>query len=375
MTENEQTSAASGHDLSPADSVVVRPSALRAVVRAIVARGGSEALEAELVADNLVLANMSGHDSHGVGMLPRYVDSLLEGGLRINERVQIELDTGALLRLDGKSGYGQVVGRQAMELGIARAKQHGVCVVALANAHHLGRIGHWAEQCLAGDLISIHFVNVVTRPIVAPFGGRDARTGTNPVCIAVPRKNGQAIVLDFATSRIAQGKTRVAYNRGQPVPPDTIIDDHGSPTTDPRYTVVPPFGAILPFGEHKGFGLSLVAELLGGALTGGATCRHPGTGKAVLINGMLSILIDPAQLGTAQHFAAEAEAYLAWLRQSPTPDGSSGITLAGERARASRQRCEAHGIAVDRTSWAEISSAGQKLGLTREQIQSLAALE
>ena len=353
---------------------MLEAAALREVVQAIVARGGSERLEAELVAYNLVLANMSGHDSHGVGMLPRYVDSLLDGGLAVNRHVRVELDSGSLLRLDGGSGYGQVVGREAMELGIARASEDGVCVVALANAHHLGRIGHWAEQCLGHGLISLHFVNVVARPIVAPFGGLDARTGTNPVCIGIPRRGQEPIVLDFATSRIAQGKTRVAHNRGQPLPPDTILDDRGQPTTDPRYTVVPPFGAILPFGEHKGFGLSLVAELLGGALTGGATCRQRLPGNRAIINGMFSILIDPDRLGTAQHFAAEAEAYLGWLKQSPVPEGSPGILLPGDMERASRVRCAEVGIVVDTTTWAEIVAAGTKLGLTSDELRRLARL-
>jgi hydroxycarboxylate dehydrogenase B len=359
-------------DEARGESVTLRAAELKSVVAAIVARGGSDRLESELVAENLVLANTSGHDSHGVGMLPRYVDALLEGGLRVNQHVGVELDTGPLLRLDGNAGYGQVVGREAMELGMARARRHGVCAVALANAHHLGRIGHFAEQCLDQGLISIHFVNVVSRPIVAPFGGLDPRTGTNPVCIAIPRRGGQSIVLDFATSRIAQGKTRVAYNRGQPLPPDTIIDDHGAPTTDPRYTVVPPFGAILPFGEHKGFGLSLVAELLGGALTGGATCRRPYAGTRAILNGMFSILLDPDQLGTSEQLASETEAYLEWLKQSPVPEGAPGITLPGEPERASRLRCGREGIALDPVTWREIVSAAEKLGLGAQQLDALA---
>jgi uncharacterized oxidoreductase len=259
-----------------------------------------------------------------------------------------------------------------MDLGMVGARRHGVCAVALANAHHLGRIGHFAEQCLEQGLISIHFVNVVSRPIVAPFGGLDPRTGTNPVCIAIPRRGDESIVLDFATSRIAQGKTRVAYNRGERLPPDTIIDDQGAPTTDPRYTVVPPFGAILPFGEHKGFGLSLVAELLGGALTGGATCRRPYVGTRAILNGMLSILIDPDQLGTSAQLASETEAYLEWLKQSPVPDGAPGITLPGDPERASRVRCASEGIALDRVTWREIVRAGEKLGLAAQQIEALA---
>ena len=353
-------------------SITIAPAALTRVCRAVVEHGGSQPEEAVLVAENLVLANASGHASHGVGMLPRYVDSLREGGLLPNRHVRVELDTGALLRLDGGSGYGQVVGREAMALGIERAFEHGVCVVALANAHHLGRIGHWAEQCLERGLVSLHFVNVVSRPIVAPFGGLDARTGTNPVCIGVPRSNAAPIVVDFATSRIAQGKARVAFNRGEPVAPGTIIDDHGAPTTDPRYTVVPPYGAILPFGEHKGFGLSVAAELLGGALTGGLTCRDPHAGSRRILNGMLSILIDPERLGTLAVLSAETEAYLEWLRRSPVPEGSAGILLPGEPERLERRRCALEGISLDLATWEEITLAAAKVGLSGAECERLA---
>jgi hydroxycarboxylate dehydrogenase B len=357
-------------DDDPSDSVVFSSGALVRVARAIVERGGSEPEEARLVAENLVLANASGHDSHGVGMLPRYVDSLLEGGLTPNRHVTVELDTGALLRLDAGSGYGQVAGREAMALGSERAKRHGVCVVALANAHHLGRIGHWAEQCLEAGLVSLHFVNVVSRPIVAPFGGLDARTGTNPVCIGIPR-GAEPIVLDFATSRIAQGKARVAFNRGESLPPGNVIDDRGAPSQDPRFSVVPPFGALVPFGEHKGFGLAVAAELLGGALTGGLTCREPHAGRRRIINGMLSILIDPEQLGTKASFAAEVEGYLQWLRQSPVPEGGS-ITLPGEPERRARQRGVDRGISLDATTWNEILGAGERVGLARADGEVLA---
>jgi len=347
------------------DSVVLSPAALTRLVQAIVERGGSELAEARLVAENLVLANASGHASHGVGMLPRYVGSLLEGSLLPNRHVRVDLDSGSLLRLDAGSGYGQVAGREAMDLAIERAQRLGVCVVALGNSHHLGRIGHWAEQCLEAGLISLHFVNVVSRPIVAPFGGLDARTGTNPVCIGIPRGN-EPILLDFATSRIAQGKTRVAFNRGEPLPPGNLIDDHGAPTTDPRYGVVPPFGALLPFGEHKGFGLSVVAELLGGALSGGLTCRERHAGKARILNGMLSILLDPEQLGNNAAFVAEADAYLAWLRQSPVAEGDR-IALPGEPERMAREHCATHGITLDSTTWNEILTAGERLGLPRSE--------
>jgi uncharacterized oxidoreductase len=357
-----------------AKDIVVDAGRLQRAIEAIVAKGGSDAREAALIAGNLVEANLTGHDSHGVGMIPRYVKSLLEGGLAVNQHPQILLDGGTVLRLDGRAGYGQVIGREAMALGIERAKRHGTCVVAIGNSHHLGRIGHWAEQCLAADLVSLHFVNVVSRPIVAPWGGRDARFGTNPVCIGVPRANGEPFVLDFATSRIAQGKTRVAHNQGKALEPGIVIDDKGDPTTNPRYSVIPPFGAIMPFGEHKGSGLALACELLGGALAGGGTQHMPDQGKMRVLNGMLSILIDPAALGTAQFLAEQAEAFIAWEKASPPAAGVERVLIAGDPERAKRRQRRAEGITVDATTWEEILAAADMLKLPRAEVRELAGV-
>jgi hydroxycarboxylate dehydrogenase B len=357
-----------------AQEIVIGAPRLKAAIEAIVAKGGSEPREADLVAGNLVEANLTGHDSHGVGMIPRYVKSLLEGGLAVNQHPQILLDTGSMLRLDGRAGYGQAIGREAMAFGIERAKQHGTCVVALGNSHHLGRIGHWAEQCLEAGLVSLHFVNVISRPIVAPWGGRDARFGTNPVCIGIPRANGEPFVLDFATSRIAQGKTRVAHNQGKTLEPGIVIDDKGDPTTNPRYSVIPPYGAIMPFGEHKGSGLALACELLGGALAGGGTQHMPDQGKMRVLNGMLSILIDPVALGTARFLAEQAEAFIAREKASPPAAGVERVLIAGDPERARRRERLASGIPVDATTWDEILDAGEKLKLPRDEVRKLAAI-
>jgi uncharacterized oxidoreductase len=358
-----------------AQEIVIDAPRLKGAIETIVAKGGSEPREADLVAGNLVEANLTGHDSHGVGMIPRYVKSLLEGGLRVNQHPMVLLDTGAMLRVDGQAGYGQVIGLESMDLGIERAGKHGVCVVATANSHHLGRIGHWAEQCLAAGLVSLHFVNVISRPIVAPWGGRDARFGTNPVCIGIPRRNGEPVVLDFATSRIAQGKTRVAHNQGKTLEPGIVIDDKGEPTTNPRYSVIPPFGAIMPFGEHKGSGLALACELLGGALTGSGTQHMPDEGKMRVLNGMLSIIIDPAALGTAEVLAEEAEAFIAWEKASPPAAGVDRVKIAGDPERAYRKQRLAEGIAVDATTWEEILKAAEALKLPRAEVQKLAGLD
>jgi uncharacterized oxidoreductase len=353
-------------------TLTFRAAALTAAVRAIVRAGGSSNAEADLVATNLVEANLRGHDSHGVGMVPRYVDALKEGGLVPNARVEVLLDTGPLLRLDGRQGYGQAIGREAMALAIERARRHGVCVAGLAHSHHLGRIGHWAEQCVAEGLVSIHFVNVLTRPIVAPYGGRDARFGTNPCCIAVPRGGQPPIVLDFATSRIAQGKTRVAHNKGVAIDPGCLIDHEGRPTTDPRYAVVEPFGALVAFGDHKGSGLALMCELLGGALAGGDTWHGAWDGTRKVLNSMLSIVIDPRGLGTAEHLAREVEAFVSSYAASPPREGHDRVRIAGEPEREWRAKRLSEGVPVDAVTWSEILQAAEKVGLAPGAVETLA---
>lgn len=355
-----------------ADYRTIKAEALTNVVRAIVKAGGSADCEADLVATNLVEANLKGHDSHGVGMIPRYVQSVVNGGLAVNAHVKTVLDTGPLLTLDGQTGYGQVIGHEAMELAAARAKQNGVCLVGLSNAHHIGRIGHWAEQCIDHGLVSIHFVNVISRPIVAPWGGSDARHGTNPFCVGIPRRGKDPIVLDLATSKIAQGKTRVAHNKGVALEPGTIIDNEGKPTTNPRYTVIPPHGAILPFGEHKGSGLALVCEILGGALSGGQVVKGPSDGKYNVLNGMLSIVIDPNKLGTGENLAREAESFVAWHTASPPAPGVDKVRIAGEPERETKKKRLAEGIQVDPTTWGDILAAGKQFGLDQAAIEKIA---
>ncbi|MEO6362442.1 MAG: malate/lactate/ureidoglycolate dehydrogenase [Caldimonas sp.] len=354
------------------DTFTFRADALEAAVRAIVAAAGSSAAETGRVASNLVEANLRGHDSHGVGMVPRYIDAVLEGGLAIGAHVRVVQDSGSLLTLDGVHGYGQVIGHEAMELGAERARRHGVCIVGLSHSHHLGRIGHWAEQCIGHGLVSIHFVNVLARPIVAPFGGRDARLGTNPFCVGIPRPGKEPVVLDFATSKIAQGKTRVAYNKGLAVAPGTIIDNHGDPTTDPRFTVVEPNGALLPFGEHKGAGLAMICELLGGALAGGATARPVTDGRRQVLNSMFSILVDPERLGTAANLAREMESFVAFATASPPAAGIDRVRTPGEPEREMRAARLAGGVPVDAVTWGEIIAAAEKVGLAGARVEALA---
>ncbi len=354
---------------------VISLPALREAMRQLVRGFGSTPAEVDEVVDNLIGANLRGHDSHGIGMLPRYADAFLEGNLQPNAHVRVEIDAGALLRLNGQSGFGQVIGREAMELGIARARELGSCVVALGHSHHLGRIGAWAEQAAAAGLVSVHFVNVVSRPIVAPHGGSDARFGTNPFCVGIPFEGREPVILDFATSVIAQGKTRVAHNKGELVDPGCLIDDQGRPSQLPRFTVVPPLGALLTFGGHKGYGLALVCELLGGALAAGLTTHDHDNSKRRVLNGMFSILIDPARIADRAAFEAEAGTFLDWTRGSAPREGFDDVLTAGEPERRYLAERTRDGIPVDVTTWSEIVDAAARLGVDATQLRRAAGFE
>src|SRR4051812_5027790 len=218
----------------------------------------------------------------------------------------------------------------------------------------------------------MHFVNVISFARVAAYGGADGRFGTNPVCIGVPLPGEPPFILDMATSAVAQGKLRVAHNKGAKVPLGWLIDPQGRPTDDPRWGVVQPFGAMLTFGEHKGYGLAVAAELLGGALTGGGTWHYPNSTSRRVLNGMLSILIDPRRLGTSGAFEREARAYLDWVRKSPPAPGFDRVRIAGEPERETRAKRSREGIPVDGETWREILAAAAKVKLAPERIEALA---
>src|SRR5215475_10310619 len=243
---------------------------LRRVASTIVKAGGSVTEEADLVARHLVDANLAGHESHGVGMIPTYVRHMHAGLVVPNTRAKLVKDDGPTLMFDGLRGYGRSGAEQAMSAAIERCRQTGVVAMTLANAHHVGRVGAYGEMASGSGLVSLHFVNVTDhRATVAPFRGTDARFVTNPVCIALPGTDRQPpVVLDMATSAVAMGKIRVARNEGKPAPEGVLIDQSGRPTRDPSVMYSDPHGALLPFGGHKGYALAVVAELLAGALSG-----------------------------------------------------------------------------------------------------------
>ena len=353
----------------------IEPDRLHAFTMAICRADGSSDAEAKLVADHLVLANLYGHDSHGVGMMPSYIQNTLNGACKRNHHATIDRDNGAVIVVEGGAGYGQVIAKEAMDIGIERAKKHGVCVVGLKNSHHIGRIGHWGEQCARAGMVSTHWVNVHGhKSLVAPFGGAEARFTTNPYCTAIPRKGQEPIVLDFATSQVAMGKVRVANNKKIQMEEGLLIDAAGNATTEPGVMYNAPYGAILPFGLHKGGGLAVICDLLAGALTGGRT-HSPRTIKkngTDIINNMLSIIIDPDAMGGTAFFEDEVDTFIDWVKSAKPQPGVAEVLVPGEPERARKLDREKNGVPIDTTTWQQLVETARKVRLNDTDIPQMA---
>ena len=353
--------------------VVVKHEKLRAGIGAILRASGSDEREAKIVTDHLVEANLKGHDSHGVGMVPQYVRHIGEGKLKLNQHVKLIRDDGPFIVGDGQKGHGQVVAMELTDFAIARAKQHGICAAGLVMAHHIGRIGTYGERCAEAGLVSLHFVNVAGHmSLVAPFRGSDGRFNTNPICLTLPATpKSPPLILDFATSKIALGKVRVAKNKGEKVAPGTLIDSSGQQTTDPNVMWAAKPGAVLTFGEHKGYGLAMFAELFGAALVGGLTIAPHHDRTHGIVNNMFTIAIDPARLVSLPQLKSEIDAVIDHFKGSPPADPSLPVLVPGEPERISKAARSEKGIPIDQTTWGELKGTAESTGLGAAKFEAL----
>jgi|SRR5579871_2808250 len=344
---------------------VVEHAKLRRITSALLSAAGCGQEEASVVAENLVEANLKGHDSHGVVNLPSYVVWLKEGGLRPDQKLDIVREDQTFLVIDAHRGLGQSVGRKAMELGIAKARASGAAIVAIRRSGHMGRIGAFGEQCAEAGLVSLHFANVSGHPPnVAPHAARESRFATNPFCFAVPGSaRNAAVILDCASSKVAWGKLKVAFNKGELAADGLLIDAQGRPTRDPAVVVPEPVGAMVAFGEHKGSGIALICELLGGALTGGDTIQPANLRDGVTINNMLSILIDPRRMGDAERTTHEFDAVVDYVHSAIPLGPDEPVMIAGEPERRAMNERLQSGIPIDDRTWSELRELAATLGI------------
>ena len=366
-------------------NVLIPASGMINLAREIFSRAGCNAHEADTIATRLTGANLRGHDSHGVIRIPRYVEWIGEGRQVPNQTIDVVQDNGSIVIVDGKFGFGQTIGEQAVDVGIERAKSHGVAVVGLRHAGHLGRIGDWSERAAAENIVSIHMVNVRGSLIVAPFGGVSKRMSTSPISAGIPITGETPIILDMATSTVAEGKALVALKGGKALPGDAIVDGEGNLTADP----VPLYGdttsnrspsagagdgALTTFGAHKGFGLNFLMEMMAGALTGSGCAGGVDEPHARrFCNGMFSIYLDLKVFHSDDSFAAEVKNYVAFLKSSKPSAAGGEVLIPGEKEQMVMADRQANGLPMAGDAWNDIVATAAGQGMSDSDIESLLA--
>jgi uncharacterized oxidoreductase len=315
---------------------------------------------AQRIADSLVESNLVGHDSHGVLRVPEYVERIQSGVLQLHGQVAIIHETTATALIDCQWNLGQVAIPQGMELAIAKARANGIGMVVLGHCDHTGRVGEYVVTAAQQDMIGQLICNGSSPGgIVAPFGGARRALGANPIAWALPVADRLPLFFDFATSAVAHGKLQVAADKGELVPEGWIIDKHGQPTRNPQAQFDD--GAILPFGGHKGYALSVMIELLGGGLSGVGFPLLPGYRWD---QGTVLVIIDIAAFQPVAEFKAQAAAFVTKLKATPCAPGVEEILLPGEmewRTKTQRQR---EGISLPEVTWTRIREAATMVGLT-----------
>ncbi|WP_188188124.1 Ldh family oxidoreductase [Nonomuraea sp. SYSU D8015] len=324
---------------------------LRDLARDLLVAAGVPADLAATVSASLVEADLAGHGSHGVRRLLPYLERIEAGVIVPGARPEVVSRRGATAVVSGRRGFGQAAARLAAEEAARLAGEHGAGVVAIRECNHVGRLGEYAGSLAAQGLIAQVVGNA--DPTVAPYGGHRRMLGTNPLAWAVPRAGGAAVVMDWATAAMAEGKLGLLRVAGSPAPEGVLVDPAGRPSTDPDDFYRG--GALLPFGGHKGYGLSVLIELVGGLLTGTGTACSPeydGTFGTVIS------AVDIAGFVPLESYVAQVESFCEALRAS-----GPGVVVPGEpEAEARRARLE-EGIPVPAPVWAELAALAARLGV------------
>ena len=315
-------------------------------------------VEAEVVTRSMVDANRVGHDSHGVIHLPKYVRELEAGLIQPGAPTETLHESASIAVLDGNWGFGPVIATRAVELAIQKARQADISSVAVSRCNETGRLGGYA--CLAADaeMIGLLMANDHGGGIcVAPHGGAEGRLSTNPIACAVPIEGHDPIVLDMSTSVVASGKIRVKQHQNEALPHGWLINAEGESTTNPDDFYGMPPAALLPFGgavsEHKGFGLSIIVDILSGALTGAGCSKSE---DARVGNGLFVLVINVASFRGFPGFSAEIERFIGYLKSAKRVAGFDAIRMPGERGWVEQRKREQEGIPIDAETWTQIQA-------------------
>ena len=328
---------------------------LRHFAEQVFVAAGTEPAQAAVLVDHLINANLTGHDSHGVQHIPGYVGSIQRGTIRPNARPDLAEDRGIAAIVDGAWTFGQISALFAAELAIGRAKERGLCLVALQRANHIGRLGEYTSRAAADGVVLIASVGGLARA-VAPYGGKSGVLGTNPFSIGFPAGEHTDFVLDFATSMVAAGKVMVARAKHEQLPPGVLLDQEGNPTTDPNALLEG--GALLPFGAHKGSGLSIFSALLNQVLVNVPAYADENGQSAAFF-----LAIDSAIFRPRSDVERDADAVFQKIKSVLPAAGHTAVLIPGEPEVMSYARRLREGIPVAEDTWNDIRETAAKLGL------------
>ncbi len=342
----------------------LQPETLRQAGRDLFEAAGCSPGDARAVTDHLVESSLFGHDSHGAIRYSEYAHALRNGPYQPRATPVIVRENPCTAVVDAQGALGQIGATFAMNLAIDKAREYGTSTVVLRNTSHVGRAGAYALMAARSNMMGLVFVNAGRLGYqIAPYGGIDGRLTTNPIAFSAPRRNENPLLVDMTTSVVAEGKIRVAINAGKDVPEGWLIDNKGNPTTDPRTFKADPPGAILPMGgvvAYKGYGLSFVVELLGGALSG----QGCAAGETKMVsNGVLFTAYNIEHFTDLDSFHKEIEDLIAHVKSSRVAPGFSEILAPGEPEFRSAERKSIEGIAIDETTWEAICDEARAVGL------------
>ncbi len=342
----------------------IQPAELEQFASKLLAAGGATDDEASRVAKSLVAANLRGYESHGVMRVPFYVDMIDNETMVSGAELEILKDSATHVAADAHWGIGQVQAGRMLDMLTEKTRDAAMAVGTLQHSGHIGRLGEYCEIAAEKNLVSIVMVNSHGGAVrVAPPGGKAPRLSTNPLAIGVPN-NDEPLVLDFSTSATAEGKVRVKKIAGEQVPDGWLLDNEGNPTNDPNALYADPPGSILPMGgpqAYKGFGLSLMIEILCGALSGGRTAREPLYPKKG--NCVFMMLVDPEKFGGTEHFASEVGQLVEYIRSCPTRDGVERILLPGDPERSLLVE-RSKGVFLDDENWSQLVKLAERLAVS-----------
>lgn len=340
--------------------------ALASICTRIFQGAGSRQDEAQLISRHLVNANLMGHDSHGVLRIPQYLAMVKQGYLVPGAPLEVVQEAAAIAVLNAHWGYGQVAGRDAMEIAVDKASTQSLSSVVIHQCNHLGRLSDYLHIATSHDMIGVITVNGHGMSgMVAPYGGAEGRMMTNPIAVGIPTGRDQPILLDMATSVVAEGKVRSRYHQGEPIPMGWLVDHKGILTTDPTALYTAPAGALLPMGGfeagHKGYGLAFVIEILSGALSQ-AGCAKPNGSRPA--NGVFMLVLNIAAFTPVASFKQEVDAFCQYVKSARPMEGFGEVLLPGEPGEHQKQRRSAAGITIDPETWRQIAAAAVEFGVT-----------